>query len=157
MAKKMTREEDEYNRLIKILDFRLLYKFNKIGYYGALLLFVLLLGDKFLNDNSLTLLAKDVIRTFILLFLLTASLSKDSFEDEFNRHIRFQSYVLAFVCATVYTILLPLVAMIMDIIITKITGDGMINFHEVSSFEILFILIGLQLLFFETIKKLGRA
>ena len=84
-------------------------------------------------------------------------MSKDSFEDEFNRHVRFQSYVLAFVCAAVYTIFLPLIAIIFDIIITKITGNGVINFHKVSSFEVIFILMGLQLLFFETLKRFGRA
>lgn len=157
MAKQMTHNEDEYNRLIKILDFRLPHKFKKIGYYGAILIFVFLLGYKFLGDNNLTLVVKDVLRTLILLFLLSASMSKDSFEDEFNRHVRFQSYVLAFVCAAVYTISLPLIAILFDITITKITGDGVINFHRVSSFEVIFILVGLQLLFFETLKRFGRA
>ncbi len=110
-----------------------------------------------MGDNTLTLIVKDVLRTLILLFLLFASLSKDQFEDEFNRHVRFQSYVLAFVCTTAYAIFLPLIAIIFDIIITKITSDGAVNFHEVSSFEVVFILMGLQLLFFETLKRFGRA
>jgi len=151
----MSHNEDEYSRLIRILDFRLPHKFKKIGLFGAILIFVFLLGYKFLGSN--TLIAKDVLRTLVLLFLLLASLSKDFLEDEFNRHIRFQSYVLAFVCAAVYSISIPLIAIIFDIIITKITGDGTINFHEVSSFEVMFILMGLQLLFFETLKRFGRA
>lgn len=157
MEKQISYNEDEYSRLIKILDFRLPHNFKKIGYSGAILIFTFLLGYKFFGDNTLTLIVKDVLRTLILLFLLLASLSKDSFEDEFNRYVRFQSYVLAFVCAAVYSIALPLIAIISDIIITKITGDGIINFHEVSSFEVIFILMGLQLLFFETLKRLGRA
>ena len=156
MAKQIPHDEEEYNRLVKILDFRLPHTFKKIGYYGAVLLFVFLLGYKFLGDATLTLLAKDVLRTFILFFLLLASLSKDDFEDEYNRHLRFQSYVIAFVCAVAYSIALPLIAIIFDIIITKITSDGIIDFHEVSSFEVMFILMGLQLLFFETLKRFGR-
>ena len=157
MEKQRSHNEDEYNRLIKVLNFRLPHKFKKIGYSGAILILAFLVGYKFLGDYSLTLVVKDVLRTLILLFMLLASLSKDSFEDEFNRHVRFQSYVLAFVCATVYSIFLPLIAVLFDIIITKITGDGIINFHEVSSFEVIFILMGLQLLFFGTLKRFGRA
>ena len=157
MAKQLSHNEDEYNRLIKILDFRLPHKFKKIGYLGAVLILIFLFGYKLLGDTTLTLVLKDVLRTLILLFLLVASLSKDSFEDEFNRHVRFQSYVIAFVCTTVYSIFLPLIAIIFDVIITKITGDGLINFHDVSSFEVMFILMGLQLLFFETLKRFGRA
>jgi hypothetical protein len=52
---------------------------------------------------------------------------------------------------------LPLIAIVFDIIITKITGDGMVSFYEVSSFEVIFILMGFQLLFFETLKRFGRA
>jgi len=157
MNKQISHNDDEYSRLIKILDFRLPHKFKKIGYFGAILIFVFLLGYKFWGDNNLALIVKDVLRTLILLFLLLTSLSKDTFEDEFNRYVRFQSYVLAFICAAVYSISLPLVAIIFDTIITKITGDGIINFHEVSSFEVIFILMGLQLLFFETLKRFGRA
>lgn len=100
---------------------------------------------------------KDILRTLILLFLLFASLSKDHFEGEFNRHVRFQSYLLAFVCAGAYSIALPLIAIMFDIMIIKITGEGIINFHEVSSFEVMFILMGLQLHFFESLKRFGRA
>ena len=156
MAKQHTHNEDEYSQLIKILDFRLPYSLKKIGYIGAILILVFLFGYKFLGDHSLTLIIKDVLRTLILFFLLIASLSKDSFEDEFNKYVRFQSYVIAFVCTLVYSIFLPLIAIIFDIVITNITSDGVINFHEVSSFEVLFILMGLQLLFFETLKRFGR-
>ena len=157
MAKGISYSENEYNGLIKILDYRLPHKFKRIGYFGAILIFVFLLGYKFIGDINLTLIVKDVLRTLILLFLLLASLSKDDFEDEFNKHVRFQSYVLAFVCATAYSIALPLLAIMFDMIITKVTGDGVINFHEISSFEVMFILLGFQLLFFETLKRFGRA
>lgn len=141
--------------MFKILNLRLPHTFKKIGLLGAFLILAFLFGYKFLGSN--TLVFKDVLRTLILLFLLLASLSKDSLEDEFNRHTRYQSYVLAFVCTTVYAISIPLIAFVFDILITKITGDGTISFYEMSAFEILFILMGLQLLFFETLKRFGRA
>lgn len=151
----MAQKVDEYSRLMKILDFRLPHKFKRIGYVGAISIFVALLAGKFISDS--TLLVKDVLRTLVLFFMLIASLSKDAFEDEFNRHIRFQSYVISFVCVGIYTIGLPLVTVVMDVLITNIRGEGIVNFHKISSFEVIFILMGLQLLFFETLKKLERA
>ena len=157
MAKQTTHSEDEYNRLIKILDFRLPHTFKKIGYIGAILILAFLVGYKFLGDAAMSIVVKDVLRTFILVFLLMASLSKDAFEDEFNTHVRFQSYVIAIVCTAVYAIFIPLIAILFDVVITKITGDGAVSFYEMSSFEVLFILMGLQLLFFATLKRFGRA
>lgn len=157
MANQKTHNEDEYNRLIKILDIRLPHYFKKIGYTCAILIFVFLIEYKFLGDKTMTLIVKDILRTLILLFLLFASLSKDKIEDEFNRYVRFQSYIISFVCTTVYSIFIPLIGLIFDVAISKITNDGTNNFYEMSSFEILFILMGLQLLFFETLKRFGRA
>ena len=95
MEKNLSRQENEYNRLIKILDFRLPHIFKKIGLIGAILLLFVLFGSKFLGIEGI--IAKDVLRTTMLLFMLMASLSKDAFEDEYSKHVRFQSYVLAFV------------------------------------------------------------
>lgn len=154
MSTNLSHNEQEYNRLIKILDFRLANSFKKIGLIGAIVIFTILLASKFFDMNSL--IVKDVLRTLVLLFMLIASLSKDSFEDEFNNHIRFQSYVIAFVCAVGYSISIPLIALIFDILITNVSGDGTINFYKVSAFEVMFILLGFQLLFFETLKRFGR-
>jgi len=157
MSQQLSHQENEYNKLIKIFDFRLPHRFKLIGYLGVILILAFLFGHKFLVDGSLAIITKDILRTLILLFMLFASLSRDTFEDEFNRYVRFQSYVIAFVCAVVYSISIPLIAILLDILITKITGDGTISFYEISSFEVLFILMGLQLLFFETLKRFGRA
>ena len=155
MEKPIAQNEDEYTRMYKILNFRLPHIFKRIGLLGAFLILVFLFAYKFLGSNALML--KDVLRTLILLFLLLASLSKDVLEDELNRLTRYQSYVLAFVCTTVYAIAIPLIALVFDLLITKITGDGTVHFYEISAFEVLFILMGLQLLFFETLKRFGRA
>ena len=146
---------DEHNRMYKILNFRLSNGYKKIGLFGAILIFLFLLGYKFIGSNSL--IVKDVLRTLLLFFLLMASLSKDKLEDEYNRHIRFQSFVIGFVTATIYSILIPLVAIVLDFVITKITGDGNVSFYEISAFEVMFIMLGIQLLSFETLKRFGRA
>lgn len=157
MATDLSHTNKEYTRLIKILDYRLHPKFKRIGIFGALLLLGFLLVYKFLGDGNMAPVVKNVISTLILFFMLLASLSKDKMEDEYNRHIRHQSYVIAFVSAVTYAVVLPLIATTFDALITKVPGDGVVNYHEVSSFEVIFILLGFQLLFFETLKRFGRA
>jgi len=142
------------DRIFKVLNFRLSHGFKKLGLIGAVLIFLVLIGYKFMGSN--TLIVKDVLRTMILFFLLLASLSKDELEDEYNRHLRFQSFVIAFVIATVYSILIPLLAIVLDFAITNITGNGDVNFYKISAFEVLFILLGTQLLYFEALKRMGR-
>lgn len=149
------RQNEEHNKLFKIINLRLPHTFKKIGLITAILILLFLFGYKFLGSNDL--LIKDVLRTLILLFLLIASLSADTFEDEYNKYIRFQSYLLAFVCAAFYSISIPLLALFLDVLIQQVTGDGSVNFHMVSAFEVMFILLGFQLLFFETLKRFGRA
>lgn len=145
----------EHHKLLKILNFRLPHQFKMIGLLVAVLILFFLIGSKFMGDLSL--ISKDVLRTLILFFLLLASLSKDLEEDEYSNHIRFQSFKLAFVLAATYSIAIPLIAIVFDLIITMITGDGNVNFHQISAFEVLFILLATQLLFFETLKRFGRA
>ena len=157
MKKETSCNQGEYEKIMKIIDFRLPHKFKKIGYFGAASILVFLIVYKFLGANNLPLILKDVLRTLMLLFLLIASLSKEVIEDEFNKYVKFQSYVLAFVCAAAYCIFLPLITVVLDVIITKVTGDGIISFYNISSFEVIFILMGFQLLYFETIKRLERA
>lgn len=146
--------KSEHSKLLKILNFRFPHSYKMIGIIGAALILLFLIGYKFYGGN--TLIFKDVCRTVMLLLLLMASLSKDELEDEYVNHVRSQSYVIAFICSIAYSIFLPLVALLLDMVITKITGDGTVSFHEVSAFEVMFMLICFQLLFFETLKRLGR-
>lgn len=147
--------ENEHNRLIRIINFRFPHKYKSIGLISAGLILGFLIVFKFYGSNDL--LVKDLCRTVMLLLLLMASLSKDSIEDEYIDHIRSQSYILAFICATVYSIGLPLITFLMDVLITQINNESNINFYEVSAFEVMFMLICFQLLFFETLKRFGRA
>ena len=147
--------ENEHNKLMKIINFRFPHKFKKAGILAAVLIFGFLLVYKFSGYSNP--LLSDLCRTTMLLLLLMSSLSKDVIEDEYVNHIRSQSYILAFVCATAYSIVLPLITLLLDVLITNINNEGNINFYEVSAFEVMFMLICFQLLFFETLKRIGRA
>ncbi len=148
-------KKEEYNNLMKILNFRLPHSFKKVGLFSALGFFVFLIVYKFVGSD--TLIHKDIIRTVILLCLLVSTLSRERVEDEYINHVRLQSYVLAFTITIAYSICLPLVAYGLDILITNVRGEGTVNFHEVSAFGVMFMLVCFQLLFFETLKKLNCA
>lgn len=147
--------DKEQERMDRVLNFRLPARYKKLGLYSAVLILLVLFAYKFMGSNAP--LLKDILRTLVLFFLLIASLSKDKLEDEYNRHMRFQSFVIAFVVAVAYAVIIPLISIVIDFAITNISGNGNINFYEISAFEVIFILLGIQLLSFETLKRIGRA
>jgi len=146
--------EKEHKKLTQIIKYRLPHKFKKLGLLGAISIFIFLIAYKYLGSN--TLLVKDVARTLMLLSLLIASLSREVFEDEYVQHVRNQSYALSFFCTLVYSISLPLIAFVLDLLITNVSGDGNVNFYDMSAFEVLFMLVCFQLLFLEALKRFGR-
>lgn len=148
-------QDNEHHKLMQIINFRFPYSYKRIGLIAAAMILVCLVVYKFAGYN--TLIIKDVLRTVMLLCLLVASLSKDKFEDEYIEYIRAQSYVLSFVCTIAYSISLPLIAIVLDVLITKVSGDGQVSFHKTSGFEVMFILICFQLMFFKMLKLFGRA
>ena len=147
--------ETEHSKLMQIINFRFPHTYKRIGLIAAGLILAFLIVYKFAGYNDLVI--KDLLRTTMLFCLLVASLSKEKFEDEYIDHLRAQSYVLSFVCAIAYSISLPLIAIILDVLITNITGDGSVNVHKTSGFEVMFILICFQLMFFKMLKLFGRA
>ncbi len=155
MSDDLNQNNPEYKNLMKVLNFRLPHSYKKIGFICALGLFIFLIVFKFVGSNSL--LVKDIIRTAILLCLLVCTLARERVEDEFINHIRLQSYVLAFTFAIAYSICLPLITVVLDVLITNIRGEGTISFHETSAFEVMFMLVCFQLLFFATLKRLNCA
>lgn len=155
MNKQCTTPPDEYNKLHSLINFRFSHTYKKLALIGALLIFIFLLGYKFYGGNLL--FVKDFCRSVILLLLLIASMSQDIIEDEYVNHVRAQSYIIAFIFALSYAIIIPLIALIFDFLITKLTGDGSINFYEISAFEVIFTLVCFQLLSFESMKRFERA
>jgi len=150
-----TRHEKEHNKLMKIISFHFPNQYKKIGLWGAGAIFAFLIVYKFTGGSSIHIM--DFLRTIMLLFLLLASLSQDKFEDEYTQYIRSQSYVIAFVCAVAYSVVIPLITFILDIAITNIRGEGTIKFHETSAFVVIFMLICFQILFCETLKRYACA
>lgn len=152
----MTNEtcNQEHSKLHEILNFRLPNGFKKVGLIGAILIFAYLLAYKFIGSN--TLIVKDALRTLVLLFMLIACLSSNRIEDEYSRHMRLQSFLIAFVLAAAYTIIIPLISLVLEFAITRITGDGSVSFYEMSAFEVLFTMLGVQLLCFEALQRFGR-
>ncbi len=146
---------DERSQVFRIINFKFPHAYRKIG---IILGFGLLLGlmmSKFIGFDHL--LNKDLIRTLMLLPLLVATMSEEKVEDEYASKLRGQSYILAFVCALSYNIIIPLIAFALDALIVKVSGDGHTSFYEVSSFEVMFSIICFQILFFEGLKRLDLA
>jgi len=145
----------ERAKLLKILDYKFPHSFRKVGLITAGVMLLAMVIFKFSGYSPDV--NKDVVRTLMLLALLIASLSSERFEDEYISHIRGQSYVVASVCAVSYSIILPLIAFALDTLIVGISGSGETTFHEVSAFEVLFMMICFQIMFFEMLKRLDRA
>lgn len=148
-------QDEERSKLLKILKFKLPHKYKKIGLITAAILMVGLIVSKFAGYNHL--INKDAIRSFMLLALLIASLSKEQAEDEYVNHLRGQSYILAFICTLGYSIIIPIIAFALDFLIVRITGDGQTNFYEISAFEVMFMMICFQLLFLMGLQRLDLA
>jgi len=147
--------ESEYNSVNRILNYRLPSVWKKIGIIGAVSVLVFLIFSKFYG--SIDPVYKDVLRGVILLLLFLASLSRDTDEDEYLKHLKSQSYIIASIAALAYSIGIPLIAFVLDLLICKITGDGSPSFYKISAFEVIFSLLGFQLLFYETLKRLASA
>lgn len=146
---------DERSMLHRVINFKFPHAYRKIGIViGGGLLFGLIISKFTGHDHMLN---KDFIRTLMLLPLLVAALSEEKEEDEYTEHLRGQSFIIAFVCALSYSILIPLIAFALDALIVKVSGDGQTSFYEISSFEVMFSIICFQILFFEVLKRLDRA
>lgn len=154
MGNTISREETEYQKLFNVFNFRLPHHYKWLGILGAFSILLFLIGYKFLGSNDLV--NKDFLRTAMLLFLFLATMSRDKVEDEYKRYLRYQSYVISFVFAVGYAIVLPLLSFLLEVLIVKVSGDGDIGFYKLSSFEVIFMLLGFQLLIFETLKKFSQ-
>ena len=155
MAKQSSSLNKEHNNLMAILNFRLPHIYKKIGLVSAVLIFAFILAHKFLGISNPIFV--DFLRSVLLLFLLMASLSNDKFEDEYNKHLRYQSYIISMVLIAGYAVIIPIIASVLDFLITTVSGNGSLSFYEISSFEVLFSILAIQILFFETLKRFVNA
>jgi len=148
----MSRKGD-YTKMNKVLDYRFPHNVKKLGIAAALMIFLFLVVYKF--DGANEALIKDFLKTLLLAVLLIASFSKDKIEDEYTKHVRYQSYSLAFIFAVSYAIGMPLLSFVLDLVISNFRRDGNINFHDISAFEVLFMLICFQMSFYAVLKRMG--
>ena len=88
-----------------------------------------------------------VLKRVLLIGLLVVSLSKDKEEDEMIVSLRAKSFTLAFVLAVLYSLIQPLVNVLVFYIIK---GDMTNGF---SYFQVLSFMLMLQIMFFEVLKR----
>ena len=141
--------ECEIKSIEKLKRFQLTHKFKKIG-MGIFLVSVLsfIIYNSFM-DNSFI---KHTARYGVIVGLLLMSISKEKIEDELIRDLRMQSYMIAFI-GTVFIILFrPLFSLLVNPILAKQKDV----FRGMGDWNVLLILIGIQLLYFEILKRFHK-
>tara|TARA_R110000850_G_scaffold80862_1_gene173625 strand:- start:177518 stop:177967 length:450 start_codon:yes stop_codon:yes gene_type:complete len=142
--------ECERKSLEKMKRYQLPNRFKKIGIGIVIISLVTFFVNKFSIENiDLKLTAK----YGILVGLLLVSISKEKIEDELVTSLRMQSYTFAFIAGVIITLLMnPLFNYIANIISQKQQE----NFQEVGDWEILWILLSVQVFYFEFLKRMNK-
>jgi|TARA_B110000977_G_C10937733_1_gene439640 hypothetical protein len=142
--------ECERKSLEKMKRYQLPNRFKKIGIGIIIISLVTFFVNKFSIENiDLKLTAK----YGILVGLLLVSISKEKIEDELMTSLRMQSYTFAFIAGVIITLLTnPLFNYIANIISQKQQE----NFQEVGDWEILWILLSVQVFYFEFLKRMNK-
>ena len=142
--------ECERKSLEKMKRYQLPNGFKKIGIGIILVSLITFFVNKFSIENiDLKLTAK----YGILVGLLIVSISKEKIEDELITSLRMQSYTFAFIAGVILTLLTnPLFNYIANFISQKQQE----NFQEVGDWEILWILLSVQVFYFEFLKRMNK-
>ncbi len=90
-----------------------------------------------------------LLKSGLIVGLLIISIAKDKEEDEMIVKLRAQSYTAAFIATVIYTLITPYI---------NIGVDALVSFQEkkeysMASFQILFYMLGLQIMFFHLFKR----
>jgi hypothetical protein len=141
--------ERKRNNLKKLNKYQLPNYFKKIG-VG---LFILALISLFINALSINNFEiRAIIKYGMLIGLLFISISKEKIEDELVTKLRMQSYTFAFIFGVIFTLLLPFIDYFFDYIFK--TNEAMIK--DMGDWQILWILLSIQVFYFEYLKRLHR-
>lgn len=141
--------EWEINNLKKLNKFQLPHYYKKIGIWLFVVSFIALFINAFsLNDIEI----RAIIKYSMLIGLLLISISKEKIEDELVIKLRMQSYTFAFIMGVISALLLPFVDYIFDYFLK--TKEAIIT--DMGDWEILWILLCIQVLYFELLKRLHR-
>lgn len=142
--------ECERKSLEKMKRYQLSNKFKKIGIGIIIISVVAFIVNKLSIENiNLKLTSK----YGILIGLLLISISKEKIEDELIKSLRMQSYTFAFIAGVIITLLTnPIFNYIANLISEKQQG----SFEGVGDWEILWILLSIQVFYFEFLKRMNK-
>lgn len=142
--------ECERRSLERMKKYQLPNKFKKFG-VGIIFISVAVIVANILSINNFD--VKLIAKYGILVGLLIISISKEKIEDELMVHLRMQSYTFAFIAGVVITLLSnPLFNYIAAFISNKDHG----NFQGVGDWAILWILLSVQVFYFEFLKRMSK-
>lgn len=138
--------ECEAKNFEKMNKFQLPTHYKKIGIAILIISFISIFINGFtLNKHEFNLIAK----FGILIGLLLISISKEIIEDELVTKLRMQSYTFAFIVAVAYSLALPFIDYFIDIIFQSHKAV----FKDIGDFTILWMLLSVQVLYYEILKK----
>ena len=142
----------EYERksLEKMKKYQLPNWFKKIGIGLILISIVAFFVNKFSIEN---IDIKLISKYGILVGLLLISISKEKIEDELITSLRMQSYTFSFIAGVIITLLTN---PIFNFIANFISQRQEENFQEVGDWEILWILLSVQVFYFEFLKRMNK-
>lgn len=139
----------ERKSISRMKKYQLPHSFKRVGFLLFAASFIFLFVNAFSWDVESYRVAA---RYGILVGLLITSISKESVEDELIIKLRMESYAFAFIMGVVYALVLPLADYLIDLGLkpeeasVKDTGD----------FVILWMLLCVQIFYFEVLKRLYR-
>lgn len=139
--------ECEDRRIQKFINFKLPNHYKKIGWVGFILSFVILISTKFFDGDYSILI--EILKRLLLVFLLIVVMSKEKMEDEMIKSIRSQAFSFAFVGAVAYTLLQPVV----NLIVSSIVKPEKAIFEDLGDFQVLWFMMIVYLVVFMKLKK----
>tara|TARA_R110000787_G_scaffold108621_5_gene217056 strand:- start:2461 stop:2907 length:447 start_codon:yes stop_codon:yes gene_type:complete len=142
-----TISECEERRISKIINFKFPTYYKKIGWIGFVLISVSLIATKFF-DGDFTILV-EILKKLLLVFLLMVVISKEKVEDEMVKTIRAQSFSIAFIGGVLYTLLQPIV----NLIVSSLFRPNKIIFEDLGDFQVLWFMLIVYLVVFSKLKK----
>ena len=141
--------EFERKSLDNMKRLQLSNKFKAVGIGIIVLSLATIVVNKISIDNlDLTLTAK----YGILLGLLVVSISKEKIEDELIIDLRMQSYTFAFIAGVVITLTNPLFSYLANLVFEKQQE----NFQGIGDWQVLWILLSIQVFYFEYLKRMSK-
>ena len=145
----MTQESSlDYHRknIDKLKKYQLPHTAKRIGLIIACIAFVALFFT--IKDT----MPKSLAKYSLLMGLLIVSISKDKIEDELVKNLRMHSFTFAFIFAVIITILNPLFSYLANFVFT----EQQEIFSGVGDWMVLWLLLSIQVFYFEHLKKLHQ-